>query len=73
MFVGNVEQTFGMDPLPRKDKPIRALEHVHALGTRDGGFPEEFAEAVQLVYLGPNASESSLASPRRQNAIFAEG
>ena len=73
MFVDNIEQALGMDLIPRKDKPIRALEHVHALGTRDGGFPEEFAEAVQLVYLGPNASESSLASPRRQNAIFAEG
>lgn len=65
VFVENVEQSLGMDPIPQKDKPIRALEHIYTLGIGDGGFPEEFARAVWLAYFGPNASESLLTSPMR--------
>jgi hypothetical protein len=54
MFTENIEQALGMTEISTKDKPIKALCHLHDLYQNGAGIPREFAEAVRLAYLGTN-------------------
>lgn len=55
VFIENLEQALGMDSIPSKDKPIKALEYIHTLSQSGSEFPTEFAKAVRLAYLGQNS------------------